>query len=99
MKDVDTSARLALKGGGVLTKRVLADSPASWAGLKTGDVITAIANQPIRDSRDMQRIVADLPLKQETAMTVIRNHQTMHLTVTIIDQPEIAEPPRRSPGG
>src|SRR5579871_2922715 len=96
--DPDTTAKLAVKGG-VITKRVLADSPASKAGLRAGDVITAIADKSIRDSRDMQRIVADLPLDQPTVMTFIRNGQTLRIRVTVIDQPEIAEPPRRSPGG
>jgi serine protease Do len=96
--DPDSIARLAVKGG-VITKRVLADSPAHKAGLRAGDVITVIAGQPIRDSRDMQRIVADLPLDHDTVMTFIRNGQTLRIHVAVIDQPEIVEQPRRAPGG
>ncbi len=96
--DPDTTAKLAVKGG-VITKRVLADSPASKAGLRAGDVITNIAGQSVRDSRDMQRIVADLPLDQSTVLTFIRNGQTLRIRVNVIDQPEVSEPPRRSPGG
>ncbi len=97
--DPDTMARLHLKNGGVITKRVLPNSPGNYAGLKVGDIIMVIGERPIHDSREMQRIVAALPLNREVGMTVLRDGKVIRLTVSIIDQPEVTEPPIRSPGG
>ena len=62
--DTEVAGRLGLKDGqhGVLVAQVFDKSPAGKAGVQAGDVITAIAGKPIKDGRELQRIVASLPL-------------------------------------
>ncbi len=42
-----------VKGGGVLVSSVTADSPAEQAGLKAGDVITAVNGTAVRDAGEL----------------------------------------------
>ncbi len=90
--DPDTLIRIGVHG--VRTSKVVTDSPAAKAGIRVGDVITMVADKPVRDGRDMQRIVGDLPLDRPVPVSVLRDGKLMTLTVTITTYPE-GEPTRR----
>ena len=67
MSDLSAAAaeRYGLKNGsGVLISRVFPNSPAAKSGLKPDDAIVAIGGKPVRDFRDLQRVVGSLPLEQ-----------------------------------
>lgn len=74
--------------GGVLVARVVKDSPAEKAGMKTGDVITEVAGKAIRDSRDLVREVQGQ--QGQTTVKVVRGKKELTLKVT----PEPRSPER-----
>lgn len=61
------------KGGNyVIITRVVEGSPAETAGLKRGDALVEIANQPIRSFKDLSRAVKSLKPDQKVKMGVLR---------------------------
>jgi serine protease Do len=73
---------------GVLVDQVYNNTPASKAGIKTGDVITAINGKAVADTQGMQNLVVGLPLKKQTPVTVVRGGKVLTLQVTIEEQPD-----------
>jgi serine protease Do len=90
--DPDTAERIGLKGGGVLTKKVLPKTPAALGGMKAGDVITAIDGKPVKDGRDLQRLVSGLPLRKATEVTVLRDGKSVELSIVVVEQPDFDAP-------
>ncbi|HTU93206.1 MAG TPA: Do family serine endopeptidase [Gemmataceae bacterium] len=98
----EVAARLGLgKQKGVLAAKVFEGSPAGKAGLKDGDVITALAGKPVENGHDLQSVVASLPLNQPVSVTVVRDGESKELSVTIAEQPSefgvAAESKRQAP--
>jgi len=95
--DPDSAAKFGLRHG-VVTTRVLDRTPASRGGLKIGDVIVSIAGSAVKDGRELQRIVAGLPLNQPSEVTILRDGKMSRLNLTIVEQPDDAgsnvPPPR-----
>ena len=75
---------LTEKKGAVITK-VAPDTPADQAGLKLGDIITAINNQPVKTASDIRNRVGLLRVGEKVNLTVIRNERTLNLTAVIAD--------------
>jgi serine protease Do len=87
--DSEVAERLGVQGSeGVVVGQVYESSPASKAGLKDGDVITTINGKPIKNSRELQDMVAGLPLHKPIQISVVRDGQVKSLEVTIEEQPE-----------
>ncbi len=74
---------------GLLVTSVNTDSPASRAGIKAGDVITAIEDQPIHDAESISRALRDK--EGDVKVTIVRDRQQQTVRVTL--QPR--EAPRR----
>jgi len=73
----DIADSLGLKqANGAMVDKVEKDSPAASAGLKDGDVITAMNGESIADSRDLARKVAALGPKASVELTIVRNGAT-----------------------
>jgi serine protease Do len=90
IKDVspEVAARLGLdKEKGVLVAKVFADSPAAKAGLKDGDILTTLAGKTVETGRDLQTVVASLPLNQPVSVTIVRDGERKELKVTVTEQP------------
>jgi regulator of sigma E protease len=64
---------------------VLADSAASQAGLRSGDVVLSIDGHPTRRFEDIQRIVSASPDKT-LSLTIRRGEATQTLPVTVGDR-------------
>jgi serine protease Do len=75
---------------GALVSEVLPDSPAQIAGIQRGDVITAYAHQPVRDSQELPLLVARTPLSHSVALEVWRDGHERRITVTITASREAA---------
>ncbi|WP_017659064.1 HhoA/HhoB/HtrA family serine endopeptidase [Baaleninema simplex] len=66
---------------GVLVMRVVPNSPAAAAGLRRGDVITAIDGQAIETADELQRLVENSQVGQVLRFQVLRDNRTLQLRV------------------
>lgn len=57
---------------GVLVTAVRPDSPAAKAGMKAGDVITAVNGKPVNRPRDLLTVLPDSGTGQDINVTVVR---------------------------
>jgi len=92
VKDVDNAElaqRLGLKDAqGVIVASAFENSPAAKAGLKDGDVIVSIGGKAIKDGKELQTAVTDLPLNKPTEVSILRDGKSKTLQVTIEEQPK-----------
>jgi serine protease Do len=95
---------------GVLVRDLTSDnSPAARAGLQSGDVVTSINGQRVKNTRDLIRRIAALPVGSTASINYIRAGEQRTASVkleerqdeTADDQPEIRPVPLnpRSPRG
>jgi len=77
-----------VSGSGALVAQVLADSPASRAGLKTGDVITAIDGTPITVRDQVGEIVQAQPAGTTFTLTVRRGDEDRTAQITTGTAPD-----------
>jgi membrane-associated protease RseP (regulator of RpoE activity) len=71
---------------GVLVTSVMDDSPAAKAGLKAGDVITAIDGEKVEDAGDLAQGI-NKKKDGDVTLTVIRNKNQRTFTVTPKEDP------------
>jgi S1-C subfamily serine protease len=78
--------------GGAAVGGVIADGPAARAGLREGDTIVQINDQPVRDPDDVSAVVNARRPGDEVRVIVERGGERRTLTVTLGEQPEQANP-------
>jgi Do/DeqQ family serine protease len=71
------------KARGALISDVMAGSPAEKAGIRQGDIITSFAGKEIKDARQLQLVVAEVPVGQKAEVEVFREGTTQKLTVVV----------------
>ncbi|SDL07460.1 serine protease Do [Paracoccus chinensis] len=79
--DIAESLGLETEGGAMVTD--VPAGPAADAGIQAGDVITAFAGGPVKDTRDLVRRVADAPVGNAVDVTVLRDGKPVTLKVTL----------------
>ena len=62
---------------GAIISQILQGSPAQKAGLRTGDVITEINNQPVKSSGDVHNIISLLRAGSFAKLVVFRGQKTI----------------------
>jgi serine protease Do len=67
---------------GALVNDVVADSPAAKAGILQGDVITGFAGSPVKDVRQLQRLVAETPVGKRVEVELYRDGKPVKVFVT-----------------
>jgi len=100
--DLAQAMKLPANQAGVLIQQVQSGSPASAAGLRGssqmvtisgqqvsigGDVITAFNNQPVNTVQDLQGLIQNAKPGHQATLTVLRNGQSMTVTVTLAARP------------
>jgi serine protease Do len=84
----EVAARLGVAHGtGVVISKVTQGAPAARAGLLDGDIVIAVAGRPVKDARDLQKIIASLPAGKPVELDVLRDGSRKTLSVTIEEQP------------
>ena len=73
---------------GVLVTGVLQNGPASEGGIRPGDVVTKIKDQPIRNTSQLLNIVAAQPPHTEVLIEVQRGNKTIDLTIKMGQRPK-----------
>ena len=68
---------------GVAIAEVVRNGPAGRAGLRPGDIVTAVNGQPVEDARALLRAIAVIPPGQVARLTLHRGGREMELPVTI----------------
>lgn len=79
--DVAEAMGLTEASGALVTD--VPDGPAKDSGIIAGDVITQFAGQPVRDTRDLTRRVADSPVGEAVPVIVMREGKSETLQVTL----------------
>jgi Do/DeqQ family serine protease len=84
----DLAASLGLeKVQGVLITGVLQGGPAAVAGLRPGDVVTAVGPRLVQTTADLLKAVAALKPQSVAPLSVVRNGQRLNVDVRIGQRP------------
>ncbi len=73
---------------GVVVVETTANSPAAEAGLKAGDVVTAIDGDKIQSMSDLKRNLYEYKDGDKVEMTIIRNGEEQKVTMTLKNKPQ-----------
>jgi serine protease Do len=86
----DEIAQLVALGAprGALVTQLSPNGPAASADLHRGDVIVAVGGESIASVRQLQRLIAGLPIDQVARLTVWRDHKEVGLDIRIAAFPE-----------
>lgn len=77
----DLEEYFGAKNGGALVSSVTPDSAAAKAGVKAGDVITAINGRSVRDSDDLMREIGNAT--GQVTLTLLRDRKELTLKATL----------------
>lgn len=91
--DIAESLGMELPSGALIADLHSA-SPLADAGLKTGDVVTAVDGRAIRDAAEMKFRMATVPIGEETSVEFFRAGKSRKVKVEAIAPPD--DPPREA---
>jgi serine protease Do len=88
------------KAEGALVDQPEPNSPAAKAGIKAGDIITAVNGTPIKDARALAQQIARAAPGSSAKLSVIRGGKTDNIDVTLATMPKQqqeakAQPPQK----
>jgi serine protease Do len=89
--DLAASLNLPAARGAIVTS-VAPGGPAERAGIRRGDVITAINNQPIVDNNSLRNLVASMGPGANVEVTALRNGRDQNFRVALAELPERQRP-------
>ncbi len=81
--DPDMAEALGLKDAKGALVTDVPEGPALDAGLKSGDLVLRFGDEPIDDTRELVRIVADTPVGQTVDVAIIRDGKELTLPVKV----------------
>ena len=68
---------------GVVITQVVEDSAAEKAGLKSGDVVTAVDGRPVNRAADLRNKVGMAPVGEKVTLSILRDGKKKDVTATI----------------
>jgi len=78
-----TSRHGIREGFGVVIVEVMEGTPAEQAGLKNGDLVVALEERPVTETRVLQRLIASAGAGREVKLTVLRPDGRRRLEVRL----------------
>jgi serine protease Do len=75
------------KTEGAMVDEPQSGSPAAKAGIKSGDVITAVNGKPVKDARDLARTVGTMTPDSTVSLDIIRQGEPKTVSVTLAQMP------------
>ena len=75
---------------GVVISQVIEDSAAEKAGLRAGDVVTAINETPVKNASSMRNMVGLLRVGEEISINVVRDGEKKRITAEIGDMQDLS---------
>jgi serine protease Do len=75
--------------GGIVVERVEPGSPAAKAGLKAGDVITAVNGQAVKSGSDLVNPITITPIGSNVRLAYVRDRKAGELTVAVADRAKL----------
>ena len=86
--DADLAASMNLPAArGAIVTNVTANGPADKAGIKRGDVITAVNNTPVNDPNGLRNTVASLAPGSNATVTLLREGRDQNVSVALAELP------------
>jgi hypothetical protein len=76
----------APKDAGILIGKVYADEPAAKAGLKVGDIVTAVDGAKIASTRDLVRAIRKKKEGDTVSVSILRDRAAKTLSVSIAER-------------
>lgn len=73
------------QGSGVLVTEVDGGSPADEAGLQAGDVITAIDENPVKNTQDFHNLEGQFPVDEKVRLEYIRDGKTRSAKLKVVE--------------
>lgn len=86
MQDIDEDMAQALgldTPEGVLVADVFAGNPADKAGIRAGDVIVSVNDEPVKDMHALARLIGGMMPGDETEIGLLRKGERTEVTVTL----------------
>jgi len=105
IQELDQTIREALGLGndikGVLIGDVFKDQPADKAGIKRGDIVTAVDGKSVSNTNDLRNRIAAIQPGKKVPVKIIRNNKEVTLSVTLTgrDGEEKTGKPEEDKGG
>ncbi|HUI11939.1 MAG TPA: Do family serine endopeptidase [Xanthobacteraceae bacterium] len=75
------------KAEGAMVDEPQGDSPAAKAGIKSGDVITAVNGTPVKDARDLARTIGMMTPDSAVKLDILRQGEQKTVSVTLARMP------------
>jgi serine protease Do len=75
------------KAAGALVAEPQSGSPAAKAGIKSGDVITAVNGTLVKDARELARTIGMMAPDSSVKLDIVRNGEPRSITVTLAQVP------------
>jgi len=75
------------KAEGAMVDEPQSGSPAAKAGIKSGDVITAVNGTPVKDARELARAIGMMPPDSSVKLDIVRQGAPQTVSVTLAKMP------------
>jgi Do/DeqQ family serine protease len=72
-------------GGGALVTQVVRDSPAARAGIRAGDVVTALSGRKVKSASELRNAIGMLRVGEKIEVTFLRDRESRKITAEIAD--------------
>jgi serine protease Do/serine protease DegQ len=89
--EIATSMDLPESTQGALVSQVVEGSAAEKAGVKAGDVITAVNGRPVKDASSLRNSIGLLSIGEKVDLSLLREGKPRRVTATISERDAAAE--------